>query len=72
VEVTALHITIHHKGANRFEVTCDNLRREDASPEEIAMANILERLELEAFKMIADEMISQSIHQEGPAAAPDA
>jgi hypothetical protein len=70
--LTALHISITYKGDNRFEVSCDNLRREDAKPEEIGMANLLERLEVAAIHEISSEIVSQSFTQEGPGAKDEA
>ena len=37
--MVCLHISIEHTGGDGYRMTCDNLRREDATAKEVAMAN---------------------------------
>lgn len=41
--MVCLHMSITNDGGDGYQITCDNLRREDATDKEIGMANILEQ-----------------------------
>lgn len=64
--MTCLHITIEKNEAERFVVKCDNMRREDAKPDEITFANKLEEGFAEALKAIASEIYRFEMNQSEP------
>lgn len=66
--MVALHISIIHHGGKRFEMKCDNLRREDATDPEIAMANLYEQALREIMHGIAEKIVNDEIKQTGPEA----
>ena len=61
--MTSLHITIEHEGDRRFIMKCDNLRREDATKEEIFEANEIEKLVMEAIKSRAEKIYKSTMVQ---------
>lgn len=66
--MTVLVVSIEHKGGVSFSVKSDNLRREDATDPEIAMANLVEGALNEGIKAMAAKIISESLNQSGPGA----
>ena len=66
--MTCLHVSITNDGGIGYRMTCDNLRREDATEKEIAMANTVEQIIGEALKAIADQVKSFKQTQAGPCA----
>ena len=66
--MTCLHVSITNDGGTGYCMTCDNLRREDATEKEIAMANIVEQIIGTALKGIADQVKSFKQTQDGPCA----
>ena len=67
--MTALLISISSEDGKRFKVQCDNMRREDATDAEIAMANLFERFEMGFIKeVVADKIIEMRQTQTGPGA----
>ena len=66
--MVCLHVSITNDGGDGYQITCDNLRREDATDKEIAMANIMEQITGEAMKGIADKVRSFKQTQSGPCA----
>lgn len=55
--MTCLHITIEQLEGRRFQVKSDNMRREDAKPDEIIFTNQLENIIGETFKILANEVL---------------
>lgn len=66
--MTCLHVSITNDGGEGYRMTCDNLRREDATDKEIAMANLVEQIIGETMKSIADKVKSFKQTQSGPCA----
>ena len=66
--MTCLHVSITNDGGTEYRMTCDNLRREDATEKEIAMANTVEQIIGEALKAIADQVKLFKQTQAGPCA----
>ena len=66
--MTCLHVSITNDGGEGYRIACDNLRREDATEKEIAMANIVERILGESMKSVADEVRRLEMVQSGPCA----
>jgi len=56
--MTALIITVEHKGDRRFSIEIDNMRREDATKEEVLEANTIETIVVEVLKARAEKIIS--------------
>ena len=66
--MVCLHMSITNDGEHGYQITCDNLRREDATDKEIGMANIMEQIIGEAMKNIADKVRSFKRSQSGQCA----
>jgi hypothetical protein len=67
--MTALHVSIKEISPGRFNMTCDNLRREDANDREVAMANAIESVLGETVKALASDIILYDKKQDGMAAS---
>jgi len=67
--MVALHISIEAVGdEGKYRMSCDNLRREDATEKEKGMANLLEKAMGEFMKAIADKVYMFKQSQDGPLA----
>lgn len=66
--MTALHVTISSTDGKHFRMTSDNLRREDATEPEIAMANVIENALAMIQKSMAETIYSYEKNQSGPLA----
>lgn len=65
--MVCLHMSITNNGGDGYQITCDNLRREDATDKEIGMANILEQGIAAAISAVGT-VKSGGIVQSGPCA----
>lgn len=65
--MVCLHISITHVENDRFHMTCDNLKREDATEKEIKLANIYEQALVGIMAMDADKIVELWCNQTGPA-----
>lgn len=61
--MTALIITVEHKGDRRFSIECDNMRREDATKEEVAETNMIEMIVMEVLKARAEKIFKSEMNQ---------
>ena len=67
--MVSLHISIEAVGdEGKYRMSCDNLRREDATENEKGMANLLEKVIGEFMKAIADKIYMFKQTQDGPLA----
>lgn len=66
--MVALNVRIRQIKKSKFEISCDNLKREDATDDEVSMANKCEVILREALRLLAEKVYSESITQTGPGA----
>jgi hypothetical protein len=64
--MTCIHIAIEQQEGRRFHVQSDNMRREDATPEEITFTNQLESIIGEMVKLLAEEVLRFDKTQKEP------